>query len=382
MAAKQQLPHQALLRQLFAAAIGQVNGKDAVLSALQQQPIPQPDQIIAVGKAASAMCRGALEGLGNDIPAFVVTKYQHIETALKDIPNVSTLESAHPVPDEHSLLAGKKIQEIVHSMDQDQHLLLLVSGGASSLAECLPEDYSLAALQQLTNQMLAAGYDIKAINKKRKEISRLKDGKLLAEYQGHLVTILTISDVEGDDIHDIGSGIGSPDKARCDSDLRIIASNKIARDAVAAKAIELGYDIRCNEESLYGDVFAARESIATVLHAAKPGVYIWGGEPTVQLPDNPGRGGRNQALALAIANSIAGTHRMDVLVAGTDGTDGPTDAAGGIVNGDTFRYPDRAMQALAEANAGVYLESVDALFKTGPTQTNVMDLVIALVQDA
>ena len=113
---------------------------------------------------------------------------------------------------------------------------------------------------------------------------------------------------------------------------------------------------------------------------AAPGVYIWGGEPTIVLPDNPGRGGRNQSPALALSGYLAGKNNITLLVAGTDGTDGPTSAAGGLVDGSTYANPEAARQALHNADAGTYLEQQHSLFVTGPTNTNVMDLAIAIVE--
>ena len=114
--------------------------------------------------------------------------------------------------------------------------------------------------------------------------------------------------------------------------------------------------------------------------SAQPGVYIWGGEPTVILPDNPGQGGRNQSLALAISEHLLGRNNITLLVAGTDGSDGPTTAAGGLVDGNTFDRAEAAHKALQRADAGPYLAEQHSLFVTGPTNTNVMDLAIAIVE--
>ncbi len=159
----------------------------------------------------------------------------------------------------------------------------------------------------------------------------------------------------------------------------MIASNQIARDKAAEVAVSLGYEIRHNDESLYGDVYELAKAIGPELRDAAPGVHIRGGEPTIILPDNPGRGGRNQSLALALSEYISGSNNISLLVAGTDGTDGPTSAAGGLVDGNTFTDAKAACQALQNANAGPYLEQRDSLFVTGPTNTNVMDLAIAIV---
>jgi len=375
-----------LLITLFNAGVNAVAGFNATQSALTAKPYPfnsqavaLPDLIIAVGKAASGMCEGALAATGNPCPALVVTKYQHSTPALRNNPLITVIESAHPVPDENSLLAGQQLIDSVATLPADSHLLLLVSGGASALAECLPDDTSLTQWQDLTEKMLQDGYNIGQINARRKQTSLIKDGKLLRAFKGKSVQVLAISDVEGDDIATIGSGIGDIKQLNCQADLQLIATNKVARAAVATQAQALGLKVQCNFENMYQDITTVAPIIASELKTAAAGIYIWGGEPTVQLPTNPGSGGRNQSLALLLAQQIQGLDNIDILVAGTDGTDGPTDAAGGIVNGQTVTDPSIADSYLQRADAGTYLRQVDDIFITGPTNTNVMDLVIAVV---
>ena len=152
----------------------------------------------------------------------------------------------------------------------------------------------------------------------------------------------------------------------------IVASNAIARAAVAGAS---PVPVHTNAETLYADVIALAPRIAAQLGAAAPGLHILGGEPVVHLPDSPGMGGRNMALALGLAREIAGRADLRILVAGTDGTDGPTDAAGALVDGATWQ--DSGADALARADAYPWLDARGALIRTGPTGTNVMDLLIA-----
>jgi hydroxypyruvate reductase len=174
----------------------------------------------------------------------------------------------------------------------------------------------------------------------------------------------------------IGSGIGAAPATRGFAyEGRIVASNAIARAAAAAEARRLGLTVLSSEETLYCDVAEAAGRIAGALDGT-PGLRIWGGEPVTVLPPDPGRGGRNQALALSVAKRIAGRGGLSVLVAGTDGSDGPTNAAGGLVDGATWG-PGGA-EALIAADSGTYLDARGALFVTGPTGTNVMDLALAL----
>jgi len=366
------------LQSIWRAAVSAVSGEEAVANAIRNDSKFEPNQIIAVGKAAVGMCRGALNSYG-DCKALVVTKYDHADDDILSCSNVGVIESAHPIPDQNSLNAGQALLDCVINLGEDSRLLVLVSGGASALAESLPDNMTLADLQKATDKMIATGKTIGEINSQRKAMSQIKDGKLLAEFGGEKLRVYAISDVEGDSISTIGSGIGDPGRLGEQASSSIIASNQIARKRAAEMAITLGLEVKQNEESLYDDVFKLASKIGKTLSTAESGVYIWGGEPTVILPDNPGRGGRNQALALALAEHISGKDNITLLVAGTDGSDGPTTAAGGLVDGTTFSDNDLAHQALKAADAGSYLEQHDSLFVTGPTNTNVMDLAIAIV---
>ncbi|MFT5708202.1 MAG: glycerate 2-kinase [Oceanospirillaceae bacterium] len=374
---------------IFDAAVKDVAGFNACYQSLTLGALAdnnfQPDLIIAVGKAASGMCAGvlcALEASSSKTlcPALVVTKYQHTDPQLAKYQNVTVIESAHPVPDDNSLLAGQALLDAVQSLSENSQLLLLVSGGASSLAELLPEHTSLEQWQQLTNSMLSSGYNIGQINTVRKQTSLIKDGKLLANFKGSAVQVLAISDVEGDDISVIGSGIGDTKRLNCNANIHLIATNQVARDAAQRCAIDAGLCVISNTETMYKDVQQVSCDIASCLLNAQAGVYIFGGEPTVVLPENPGSGGRNQSLALSIAIAIKGTDNIHVLVAGTDGSDGPTDAAGGIINGHTITDINEAEKYLKSADAGSLLRELQAIYITGPTNTNVMDLVIAIIE--
>lgn len=363
-----------LVEDIWWHGVRAVQGDASVANALRREQVARPDQIIAIGKAAASMVQGAQIVFGADIPTLLITKYGHT----RPLPGpVRVIEAAHPVPDENTLVAGVEILKTVQHQEEQSHLLLLVSGGASSLAE-LPEDgLSLHALQAENARLLAEGLDIHAMNARRKTLSRIKGGKLLSPFKGELVTTLAISDVEGDSLSVIGSGIGvPPENHRFSFDPFIVGSNELARQKCAARAKTLGLNVLHNSETLYADVFELAKEIGPTLRKAPPGLFIWGGEPTIVLPPDPGQGGRNQALALALADQISGIFGLTVLVAGTDGTDGPTDAAGGIVTGATWSEDAKRAQRLADS--GHFLEQRGALFKSGPTGTNVMDLLIAL----
>jgi hydroxypyruvate reductase len=368
---------QALI-QIWNAAVAAVSGYEAVAKALSADSDFNPDLVFAVGKAAVGMCQGALDNLP-PCEALIVTKYDHANENIRARAGVKVVEAGHPIPDSKSLEAGQLLLDRIGAMPSNSRVLLLVSGGASALAEALPEGMSLADLQSITDEMIAGGNTIGQINARRKETSLIKDGKLIEAFKGAEIRVYAISDVEGDSIATIGSGLGDCHRAGATANSTVIASNRIAREYAAQQARDLGLNVRLNQESLYGDVFELAPVIAASLDRADPGVYIWGGEPTVVLPECPGRGGRNQSLALALAEHITGQDNVSILVAGTDGTDGPTTAAGGLVDGNTWNEPEAARLALRNADAGSYLEQRQSLFVTGPTNTNVMDLAIAII---
>jgi len=380
-----------LLGDLWLAGVAAVDGRQCVLRSLQAEPC-NAEEIIAVGKAAAAMCLGAFDALGGAIPALVVTKDGHTDAQLQGLVDVRVIEAGHPVPNARSLVAGAAAHSRVR---EAQHLLLLVSGGASALAEELVQGVSLDDLAQMTGSLLAEGLDIAAMNTERQAQSLIKGGRLLADFQGQEVTVLAVSDVENDGIGVIGSGIGDADILRIKNphasiDVRIVGSNGVARAAIAMEARRRELTVCCNRQSMHADLYTVVARLADELMAGAKGLYIWGGEPTVVLPEHPGQGGRNQSLAVALwaelcrRQTAIGRERapgFDLLVAGTDGTDGPTAAAGGQLS--TQVQAGEAQIAAAEAavdaaDAGSFLRHRGDLLITGPTGTNVMDIALCI----
>ncbi|WP_299288839.1 DUF4147 domain-containing protein [uncultured Tateyamaria sp.] len=354
---------------LWQIGVDAVRGDAAVARALTEGRISKPSRIVAVGKAATAMATPAATAWP-DVPCLIITKYGHAANAPA---HAKVIEAAHPVPDAASLAAGRALQAAISACPAGSEVLMLVSGGASSLVEVPIEDQSLETLMASTQELLAAGAPIGEMNAHRTAQSQIKGGKLLAGFLGARVTTLALSDVEGDALMTIGSGIGAaPPNPAFAFHSEIIASNAIARSAIAAAS---PLPVQHNSETLYDDVVALAPRIAATLTAGAAGLYVFGGEPVVQLPATPGLGGRNMALALGLAREIAGRDDIRILVAGTDGTDGPTDAAGACVDGTT--WDDSGADALARADAYPWLEARGALVKTGPTGTNVMDVLIA-----
>lgn len=370
--------HRSTLLHLFEKGVAAVKGDASVNAWLMAQERYRPTHILAVGKAATSMFEGLPHEWRNSVPSYIVTKIGHVGST-KFSGNVLALETSHPIPDQTSLDAGRGALDFVANCGAGSHLLMLVSGGASALVEHLKPGIELEDLDALTVAALADGVDIGEINRRRTSMSAIKGGGLLASFEGGRVEVLAISDVAGDSIKTIGSGLGAvPQGAGFAFDYRIVASNAVARGAVERGAKALGITTISNEENLYSDVLEAAARITTEILEGPVGLYVYGGEPTVVLPDNPGQGGRNQALALEIARYL--TNRTDIvgLVAGTDGTDGPTDAAGAFVDGETYLKFPGAEDALHRADSGAYLGRTGDLIFTGPTGTNVMDLAIFL----
>ena len=401
-------PRRQLLR-IYRSGLDAVSGRRSVREALARLDFAGPVHLIALGKAAQAMAEGAFDQLEERIVrGLIVTKHGHADPAVWRQRPVQLLEAAHPVPAESSLAAGAALLEFIAATPADAQCLLLLSGGASSLVEVLPSGATVDDLQRLNHHLLASGLDIRAINRLRRACSLIKGGRLAQWLAPRPVLALLISDVEGDDPAVIGSG---PVTASSDApvapeelpaelrhllvtepaprpddpvfgriELEIVARNADALRAAAERARALGLPVYQHPEFLRGEAAELGVLLAQQLLAGPPGVHLWGGEPTVTLPARPGRGGRMQALALAAAQVLAGRQDALLLAAGTDGSDGPTEDAGALVDGGTIDRCRAAghdpVQALAAADAGTALAASGDLIATGPTGTNVMDLVI------
>jgi hydroxypyruvate reductase len=352
------------------------------------------------------MAQGAIDVLGEQAgDVLVITKTGHLEDLCTE-PGVNCIEADHPVPDENSLVAGQRLLGFLEAHPRGT-FLFLISGGASSLVEVLPEGIGLAQLRELTRWLLSSGLPIQSMNRIRRSLSCIKGGKLMHYLQDVSASrVLLISDVMGDDLSAIGSGLLYPsavdvtpdelpdplrswwrtcDTSKPDHELPhvVVASLDQAMEAAAEKARSLGLAVTVHQQKLEGDAALTGQELAHSLrHTLEPGIHIWGGETTVTLPEHPGRGGRNQHLALSAAQELEGTQGLYLLAAGTDGTDGPTEDAGGLVDGGTINRGKLDGLLVAEhlkaADAGSYLAASGDLVSTGPTGTNVMDLVIAL----
>jgi len=359
-----------------------VSGRHCVARALTASAAPV--WIAAIGKAASAMALGAYDALGASIErTLIITKDGHIAPQVQVLRNVEIHESAHPVPDKRSLAAGQRLLRWLSELPSAVEPLFLISGGASSLVEVLEEGVTFDQLGRLNAEGLASGIPIAELNARRSKLSRIKGGGVTRLLGDRPARALFISDVPGDDPAVIGSGLLGPAAGLQDRiERRIVASLDHAVEGVCEAARKWSLDVRKGAARFDDDAARLAVRFAHELHLHSAQVCVWGGESTVQLPANPGRGGRNQHLALAAARLLAGQPNMMLLAAGTDGTDGVTDDAGAVVDSETC-----ARLVLAEIDADDSMRRADSatalaasgdLIHTGPTGTNVGDLVIGL----
>ena len=374
--------------------------------------------LAAIGKAAWRMARAAADVLGPELSGgTVVTKYGH---AMGPIEGLEIFEAGHPLPDENTLRGSEALLAHLQGLGADDTVLFLVSGGGSALFERPVDGVTLEDLVAVTDQLLACGADIVEINRVRKRLSAVKGGRFARRAAPAHVYAVVLSDVLGDRLDSIASGPAWPDASTAEETLAIVEKyglslrpeliGLLGREtpktldnvtavvtgsvgalcaAAAGSAVELGYaplvlTTTLNCEAREAGAFLAslaREVRASGRPVGAPCALILGGETVVRLTGR-GRGGRNQELALSAARGIAGLEGTVVVSVGSDGTDGPTDAAGGIVDGGTAELlKGRGIdieKVLADNDSYAALSAADALVVTGPTGTNVNDLALAL----
>ena len=402
---------------LFAAAVQRADPAQAVRRQLAASPLPTPKGrcfVLAVGKAAVPMMREALRMLGDVHSALVVTNPENYSA----VRGATVLQGAHPMPDQTSAKAGAAVAAFLEQARTDDLVLALVSGGGSALMIAPLADVSVADYGAMNALLLGSGLGINDVNLVRQQIDDLKGGGLLKHAHPADVHSFILSDVIGDDRCTIASGptvasIGTrqqavsliksagiwnrtPDSIKThlqqpepsidllQASNHLIGSNRHSLDAMLAATPE-GYDARIVSDALVGDVhFAAMDIVRAGLFAKRPTALIFGGETTVQIIGT-GQGGRNQELALRVALCAQGVlfDNWVFLSGGTDGRDGPTDAAGGLVDGGTLgrivtaggdlaRFLDNNDSYAALALAG-------DLLVTGGTCTNVADVQVLLL---
>jgi glycerate 2-kinase len=387
--------------------------------------------VVGCGKAAGPMAAAVEEIVGDRIRGgLVVTKYGHVQPTRR----IRIHEAGHPVPDEAGIAGGQAVLDHVRGLGFDDLVIVLISGGGSALTPAPVEGITLAEKQSLTKALLACGADIREMNTVRKHISRFKGGQLARAAQPARVVTLILSDIVGDPLDAIASGPTVPDpttyadalgildkyriwgeipaaiRDRLEAGARgevsetpkpdnplfarvsnlIVGSNIQALQAAQSEARALGLTPMILSSSIEGETreiarmhaALAREVRTSGNPLPAPVCLISGGETTVTLR-GPGKGGRNQEFVLAAALDIAGLPQTVILSGGTDGTDGPTDAAGAIADGDTCARALAAglspRKALDVNDAYPLFEKLGDLILTGPTRTNVMDVRLVLV---
>jgi len=398
---------------IISASIRAVQPDDAVRRALDGQHFPGRILLVAAGKAAWQMAKTARDCLGERIEGgVVITKYDHL---MGPIANFTCCEAGHPVPDENSFAATEMALDLVRDLGPEDTVLFLLSGGGSALFEkpLVPGP----VLQDITGQLLACGADIVEINTIRKRLSAVKGGRFALACAPARVFSIVLSDILGDPLDMIASGPAVADTSTCAQALAIAEKYRLrltgevrsllAREtpkvltnvttqitgsvrelcsAAAGACRELGYEPVLLTDQLCCQAREAGSFLASVVrtHAAdgKKLAFLAGGETVVRLTGT-GKGGRNQELALAAAPGIAGIPGAAVFSVGSDGTDGPTDAAGGYADHETLAHL-RALgidihQVLQNNDAYHALQKTGGLVITGPTGTNVNDVAVALV---
>ena len=370
--------------------------------------------LVAAGKAAWQMAAAAVRVLGKVDDGIVITKYEHVKG---EIPGVECYEAGHPVPDQNSFDATEKALEKVSGLDEYDTVIFLLSGGGSALFEkpLIPGE----ELQDITKQLLACGADIVEMNTIRKRLSAVKGGRFALACMPARVYAIVLSDIVGDPLDMIASGPAYPDASTCEQaeaiaekyqlklssqvqellkqetpktlsnvTTQITGSVRELCRAAQNEAEELGYETVLLTDELCCEAREAGSMLASILktyaRSEKRCCFIAGGETVVHLTGT-GKGGRNQELALAAAPGIAGIPNACVFSVGSDGTDSPTDAAGGYVDGSTMEYLKKqnidVFTVLRQNDAYTALKATDGLIITGPTGTNVNDVAVALLDE-
>ena len=424
-------------RAIFDAALAAADPSQAVERHLARIDFSrfQNIYVLGAGKAGASMAQACEHVLqwdgppGPSVPAgtgLLNVKYGHTV----NLRRIELNECGHPEPDERGMKGAERIAALAAQAQRHDLVICLISGGASALLPLPAPPVTLEEKRELTQLLLAAGADIHEMNAVRKHLSRIKGGELARLAAPARVESLLLSDVVGDNLDVIGSGPTAPDastfadassvlkrygiwkrapkaaRVRLESGLRgeipetpkpgdavfrrvrntVIGSNRLALTAAAGRARELGYRTLILSSEIVGETREIARMHAAILrevartgHPVKPpACIISGGETTVTLTGN-GLGGRNQEFALAAAIGLAGLPNVVVFSGGTDGTDGPTDAAGAIADGATLERNPDARRYLDNHDSYHYFETIGDLVKTGPTHTNVMDVRIMLI---
>ena len=387
--------------------------------------------VVGAGKATAPMAASLEELLGDRLEGGVISvKYGHAVP----LERIAIREAGHPVPDQNGLEATAEILDLLRGLGENDLAFVLISGGGSALLDAYAGEISLADAQETNSLLLRCGAPIQEVNVVRKHISLVKGGQLARITRPARLVALVLSDVIGDPLPSIASGPTVPDPSTYERALEVldrhgvrdrvpaavrahleagaageipetpkpgeegwecchtllVGNNRHAVEAAADRARDLGLRPRVLTTRMDGEARKLGEDLAEVLMRTAergdpvrpPFCMICGGETTVTIEGEEGKGGRSQELALSAAIRLAGRDGLVLLAGGTDGTDGPTDAAGGVVDGTTIRAGAKAGLSAAEHlsrhDAYPFLDATGCLIRTGPTMTNVMDIVLLL----
>jgi len=399
--------------QIISAAISAVLPDAAVVRALEGAELTGQIVLVAAGKAAWQMAKAAHDTLGSRIDrGIVITKYDHVKAP---IGNLLCCEAGHPVPDDNGFSATETALKLVSGLSEGDTVLFLLSGGGSALFE--KPLISAPELQDITRQLLACGADIREINTIRKRLSAVKGGKFALACAPAKVFAVVLSDIIGDPLDMIASGPACPDTTTCAQAKQIVSRYGIRHSLEAAACLDaetpktlsnvstcitgsvrelcvaaseaarkLGYEPVILTDTLSCQAKEAGSFLASVAQthwdSGRKLAFLAGGETVVKLTGS-GKGGRNQELVLSAAQGIEGLAGVCVFSVGSDGTDGPTDAAGGYVDGNTaIRLREMGVEipeVLRNNDAYHALEKTGGLIFTGPTGTNVNDVAVVLI---
>lgn len=405
-------------KQIIDEAIASVQPDAAVRRALSNIVFSEHVYIVAIGKAGWQMANAAVSYLQeNGIKyekGIVITKYHHV---MGQLPRIYCVEAGHPVPDENSFKGTQEVLSMVKDLTEEDMVLFLVSGGGSALFE--KPRISKKELSDITEQLLASGADIVEMNTIRKRLSEVKGGRFALACMPAMVETVVLSDIVGDPMDMIASGPAYPDASSCADAGKIAKKYKLQLSAEAEKCLkdetpkelrnvhtqiigsvrqlckaaqkackELGYKPRILAEDVTAEAREvgwdfAQLSLIKKNHAEKNKIALIAGGETIVHLQGKGRGGRNQELAFSAMKVIAGQKDIAIFSVGSDGTDGPTDAAGGYVDGDSYEALKNAglsyEKILQDNDCYHGLQAIDGLVMTGPTGTNVNDFWVALI---
>lgn len=407
--------------EIIQESIKRVLPDEAVRRALEGRTFPGRVMIIAIGKAAWNMAKAAQEILGERLTGgVVITKYGHGKGPIKDL---EIIEAGHPIVDHNAVRGTEMVLQITRDLGKDDHVVFLVSGGGSALFEKPMEGVELEDIMDITDQLLRSGADIVEINTLRKHLSQVKGGKFAQHLKNTNIYSIVLSDVLGDPLDAIASGLAYRDSSTSAEALEIIARYQLqvephilevlnietpkeienCETVIAGSVTELcraalevsqqmGYTPYLLSSTVDGEArevgrffSAMAREIAKGNSSFKPPCAIIAGGETVVRIKGSGKGGRNQELALSCAQGIEGLENTLFFSLGSDGTDGPTDAAGGIVDGDTaghLRETGVPLEIYLDNNDSYHaLSETGGLIMTGSTGTNVNDLMVLLVNE-